>query len=232
MHSKTFQSPIAPQRVVLKPNWNCERQDTTSSDARTPFEHSDEHGGMFRETCRGEIDLRIQRLPHSTVQEHDHIRKQAVQKLIHQFENHANKEAIKENLQQKSAFNPFSEKLKDMVYIMGNMEDFKICEIFPNIQSPNCMTCLRTCVVFCTCRTCLRPSDKVRKFNSDRHDVLSIPHYVIKKGIIPWKAPREYGKTEKKTFMPNSFLIRRRRRGTNQSIQERFLRCLFIDNHK
>ena len=38
------------------------------------------------ETCRGERDFRIQGLPHSAVQEHDHIRKKAVQKLIHQFE--------------------------------------------------------------------------------------------------------------------------------------------------
>ena len=102
-------TPTAPQRIVLKPNLHCGRQDTTCSDARTSFDHSDKHGGMYREICRGEIAFRIQGLPHSAVQEHDHIRKQAVQKLIHQFENHPNKEALQEDLQQKSAFNPFSE---------------------------------------------------------------------------------------------------------------------------
>ena len=105
LHSKTYQSPIAPKRVVLKPNLNCERQDTTSSDARTSFGHSDEDGGMYKKTCRGEIDFRIQGLPHSADEEHDHFRKQAIQKLIHQFENHTNKEALQEDLQQKSAFN-------------------------------------------------------------------------------------------------------------------------------
>ena len=130
----------APQRVVLKPNLHCERQDTTSSDARTYVDHSDKHGGTYRETCRGEIDFRIQGLPHSCVQEHDHFRKQAVQKLIHQFENHPNKEALQEDLQQKRPFNPFSEKSKEMIYSMGNMEYFEISEITPNIQCPNCMT--------------------------------------------------------------------------------------------
>ena len=93
LHSEIYESPTAPQRIVLKPNLNYERQDTTSSDARASFDHSDKHGGTYRETCRGEMDFRIQGLPHSAVQKHDHIRKQAVQKLIHQFENHPNKEA-------------------------------------------------------------------------------------------------------------------------------------------
>ena len=91
LYSKTYQSHVAPQRVVLKPNLNYERQDTTSSDARKSFDHSDKHGETYRETCRGETDFRILGLPLSAVQEHDHIRKQAVQKLIHQFEHHPNK---------------------------------------------------------------------------------------------------------------------------------------------
>ena len=93
LYSKMDQFLIAPQRIVLKPNLNYERQDTTSSDARTSFDHSD-NGGTYREVCRGEVDFRIQGLPHSVVQEHDHIRKEAVQKLSHQFENHPNKEAL------------------------------------------------------------------------------------------------------------------------------------------
>ena len=63
LYSQTYQSPITPQRAALKPNLNCERQDTTSSDARSSFDHSDKHGGMYMEPCRGEIDFRIQRLP-------------------------------------------------------------------------------------------------------------------------------------------------------------------------
>ena len=136
LYCKTYQSPIAPQRIELKTNLNYERQDTTSSDARKSFDHSDKHGGTYRETCRGEIDFRIQGLPHSTVQENDHIRKQTVQKLIHQFESHPNKQELQADLQQNRAFNPFSEQLKEVIYRTGNMEYFEICEITPNIQCP------------------------------------------------------------------------------------------------
>ena len=100
LYSRTYQSPSVPQRIILKPNLHHGRQDTTSSDARTSFDHSGKHkencdGGTFQETCRGELDLRPQGLPHSAVQEHDHIRKEAVQKLIHQFENQPIKDAYK-----------------------------------------------------------------------------------------------------------------------------------------
>ena len=44
----------------------------------------------------------MQGLPHSTVQEHDHTRKEAVQKLIHQFETHQNREALQTDLKAKS----------------------------------------------------------------------------------------------------------------------------------
>ena len=140
LYSKIDHSPEFPQRIVLKPNLHCGHQDTTSSDARTSVDHSDKHGGTYRETCRGEIDFRIQGLPHSVVQEHDHIRKKAVQKLIHQFENHPNKEALREDQQLKRAFNLFSEQSKEMIYSIRNMEYFEICEITPNIQCSNCMT--------------------------------------------------------------------------------------------
>ena len=76
------------------PNLNCEHQDATSSEARTSYDHSDKHGGTYRETCRGEIDFRIQGLPLSAVQEHDHTGKQAVQKRIHQFEKSSEQRSI------------------------------------------------------------------------------------------------------------------------------------------
>ena len=89
---------------------------------------------------------------HSTFQEQDHIRKEAVQKLIHQFETHPKNEALHADLKQNHAFNPFSEQSKEMIYSMGNMRYFEICET------------------------------KFEKLNKDRYDVLSIPNYVVKKG--------------------------------------------------
>ena len=154
MYSKAYQSPIAPQRVVLNPNLNYELQDATSSEARKSFDHSHKHGGMYRDTCRGEIDFRIQGLPQPAIQEHHHIRKQEVQKLIHWSENHPNEEALHKDIQPTRAFNPFSEQSKDMIHSMGNMKYFEMCEITPNIQCRNCMTCWPKGIVYCTCGTC------------------------------------------------------------------------------
>ena len=164
------------------------------------FDHSDKHGGTYRATCRCEIDFRIQGLRHSVVQEHDHFGKQAVHKLIHQFEDHPNK-----GLQQIRAFNPFSEQSKDMIYSMGNMEYCEICEITPNIQCTNCMTYWPKGIVYSTCGTCLRPSDKVRKLNSDRNDVLSIPSYVVERDRPMGDATWEHGKTENLPSSPCLF---------------------------
>ena len=75
LYSKTYQSLNFTAENALKPNLHYGRQDTTRSDARTSFDHSDKHGGRYRETCCGEIGFRIQGLPHWAVQEHDHIRK-------------------------------------------------------------------------------------------------------------------------------------------------------------
>ena len=167
---------------------------------------SDKHGGTYRETWRGEIDFRIQGLNHSVVQEHDHIRKQAVQKLIHQPENQPNKEALHEDLQQHRAYNPFSETSKEMICSMGNMEYFVICDITPNVQCSNCMTYWPKGLVYCTCGT----------LNSDRHDVLSIANYVILKKDHPMGDATGTRKDRDSTISPNLRPEKRRRRTTNR----------------
>ena len=105
------QSPVAPHRIELKPNLHYGRQDTASSDVRTSFDHSGKHkencdGGTYEETCRCEMDCRIQGLLHLAVREYDHIRKEAVQKWIHRFETHPNKEALKADFKTKSRDQP------------------------------------------------------------------------------------------------------------------------------
>ena len=166
LHSKTYQSLTVPQRIVLIPNLHCGRQGTTSSDARTPFDHSSNHretcgGGTYNESCRGEIDFRIEGLPHPTVQEQDHTRKETVQKLIHQFETHPNR-ALRVDLKQNHGLNSFIEQPMEMIYSMRNTEYVEMCEITPTVQCHNCMTCWTKGIENCTCGTCLRPSDKIR----------------------------------------------------------------------
>ena len=60
-----------------------------------------------------EIDYRIQGLPHSTVEEEDNTRKEVVNKVIHQFETHSDREALIADLRQNQAYNPLSEKSKN-----------------------------------------------------------------------------------------------------------------------
>ena len=135
LYNKSYQSSIAPQRMVLKPNLNYERQDTTCSDARTSFDHSDKHGGTYKETSRGGRDFRIQGLPHSAVQEHDHILKESSSEIDSPVRESPEQRSTTSTLKtQNRAFNPFSEKSKEMIHGMGNMEYFEICEITLNIQ--------------------------------------------------------------------------------------------------
>ena len=172
-----YECPRSPQRIVLKPALHDGRQHTASFEERA----STAHFQQCSETCCGEIDYRIQGLHHHTVKQEDHTRKEAVKKLLHQFETHPNREALKAKLRQNYPYNPFSEKSQDMIRSMGNVEFLEICEISPKLQCPHCLTYWTKSIVYCTCGTCLRPTDKTRKSDRDRFDALSIPNYVIKK---------------------------------------------------
>ena len=91
------------------------------------------------------------------VQQQDHTRKEAIKKLIHQFETH--REALQADLKQNHAFNQFSEQSKEMIYSVGNMKHCENCEITPEVQCHNCMTYWTKGIVYCICGTCLRFSD-------------------------------------------------------------------------
>ena len=141
-----------------------------------------------------EIDCRFQGLPNSTVEREDHTRQELVQKLIHQFKTHPNREALKADVRQNHAYSPSSEKSKDMIHSMVNVEYFEMCQISPQIQCPNCLTYWTTGILCCTCGNCLYLTDKTRKLNGDRIDTLSLPQYVVKKG--PTHVAR-HGNTER-----------------------------------
>ena len=121
LKNKMCESPRSLRKVVPKPAWHEGRTDTTSIEERASNADSIKYG----ETCRGEIASRIQGL-HSTVEQEDHTRKEVVKKLVHQFETHPNREALKADLRQNHAYNPFSEESKDMIHSMGNVEYFEM----------------------------------------------------------------------------------------------------------
>ena len=156
LYSKSYQSPTAPQS-----------QNTATSDTRKSVDHSDKHGGTYRETCRGEVDFRKQGLPHSAVQEHDHIRKQAVQKLIHQFEKSPEQRSTTRRLMTKERVQSVQREVEG--YDLQTWETWSASRFARSLQSYNAPTVWHTG----------RKLFKVRKLNSDRYDVLSIRNYVI-----------------------------------------------------
>ena len=61
-------------------------------------------------------------------------RKQS-KKLIHQFEAHPNREALEADLGKDQAFDPFSEKSKDMIRGMGNTGTSKCARSLPKYSA-------------------------------------------------------------------------------------------------
>ena len=158
----------------------------------------------------------------SVVQEHDHIRKKAVQELIPQFETHPNKEALQADLNKIARSIYSASSRKNMIYSTGNMDYFEICGIIPKYSS-NCMTYWTKDIEKCVCGTCSRFYDKVRKFNSDRYDVLSTPNNVIKKG--PSHGARR-GNTERQRIDHAVHLSSKKAKKKYDSIVDRFLNSL------
>ena len=210
-------------------------------EARTPVDHqskdSEEYGETrsdnnsfrgtkeFGETRSGNVDFRIQGLPHSTVQKQDDIRRETFKRLIHQFETHPNREALKADRKHQKS-HPLSEKSKELIRSMRNTEYFEMCEITSKLQCQDCLLFWEIGIVFCTCGTCgtcLRPSQKNHKLNKDRFDVLSIPNYAIKK--VPSHGAR-HGPTERQwiCFIAHNAARKARRKGYTSTL-DRFKRC-------
>ena len=73
----------------------------------------------YKETCRGNIDHRIQGFPHSTVQKEDSNRREIEKRLVQQFENHPNRDSLMEEVNKTEEFSPFLEKLQELITSMG-----------------------------------------------------------------------------------------------------------------
>ena len=162
LYCKVYQYPRLPRRTVVTPNLHRGRQDPPNPEARKFTGHHSEQSvqhreicrslledtrrkhpeesqrGKYRDTCRGNVDYRIPRKPHSTVQKEDSNRKETVKRLIQQFENHPKRDSLTEDLNKTEEFNPFSEKSKELITSMGNTEYFELCETSSEIQCPDC----------------------------------------------------------------------------------------------
>ena len=142
LYCKVHQSPRLPQ-VVLTPNLKYGRQDPPNPGARKSTDHhrkqsvqyretcrslledtrrkhlEESQRGKYWETCRGNVDYRIQGTPHSAIQKENSNRKEIVKRLIQHFENHPNRDSPIEDLNKTEEFGPFSEKSKEFITDMA-----------------------------------------------------------------------------------------------------------------
>ena len=117
------------------------------------------------------MDFRIPGLPHSVVKEAESSR---VRELVKKIENHPDRHALQQDLQQNKANNPFSAKSKKMIKDVGNGELFDLFESMPII--------LERRHRLLHMRASPKRNSGHRGFIECTLDLLSIPEYVIKKG--------------------------------------------------
>ena len=165
-----------------------ERQDPPSPEARkSTTDHHSERSAKYEETRRsrheetrrGNVDHRIQGIPHSTVQKEDSNRKEIAKRLIQQFDTHPNRDSLTEDLKKTGEFN--QRKVEGVDQQHGQHGVVRAVRgLFSTIQCPDCSFYWDAGIGYCTCGGCLQPSEGNRQLNKDRYDVLSIPG-VIKK---------------------------------------------------
>ena len=69
-----------------------------------------------------DIDFRVSGLPHAFVKQAENSR---VRELVKKTESHPHRQHLQADLQQSNAKNPFSEKSKKMIQVMGNVDLFE-----------------------------------------------------------------------------------------------------------
>ena len=135
--------------------------------------------GLFTQREEIDIDFRVSGLPHAVVKQAENFR---VRELVKKIESHPHRQALQADLQQRNAYNPFSEKSKKTIRDMGNVELFELCETIPKVQCSRCLLCWNQGIVYCTCGHLLRENESSRHLHRWQLDIISIPNYVIKKG--------------------------------------------------
>ena len=128
----------------------------------------------------GNIDFDISGEPNSMVKRSQSIN---VHNLIQQIENHPQREALQNDLQQHRAFNPFSKESKDSIMAAGNTELCEIIDVKPKLQGKACFTHWSTGIVYCTCGQLMKDdTTENKKYISSVLDLFSIPNFYIRKG--------------------------------------------------
>ena len=116
---------------------SAEHRDTASSNANKFNLATDEEN----------IDFNIRGVPNSMVKRSHGVN---VHNLIQKIENHPQRQALQNDLQQHRAFNPFSEESQDAIKAAGNTELCEIVDVEPEAQCRACLTYWDVGIVYCT----------------------------------------------------------------------------------
>ena len=145
-----------------------------------------------------------------------------VRELVEKIENHPDRHAFQQDLQQNKAYNPFSAESKRMIQDVGNIELFELFETDSKTQCKACLSYWSEGIVYCTCGHLLKETVANRRFIVYTMDHLSIPEYVIKKGR---PHGHRYGKLpEDKEYHLAHNLKKRCKKRDFKGIHDRFAR--------
>ena len=81
------------------------------------------------------IDFNISSVPNAMVKRSHGVN---VQNLFQRIENHPQRQALRSDLQQHRAFNPFSKESQDVVKAAGNTELSEVLDVEPKTQCKAC----------------------------------------------------------------------------------------------
>ena len=166
------------------------------------------------------IDFNISGVPNAMVKRSQSIN---VHNLIQKIENHPQREALQNDLQQHRAFNPFSKESKDAIMAAGNTELCETIDVEPKLQCKACLTHWSAGIVYCTCGHLMKDDTaENKKYISSVLDLFSIPNFYIRKG--PPHGHR-YGKAPGcKEYHTANQLQKRCRKKKYDNIHDRFIR--------
>ena len=166
------------------------------------------------------IDFNISGVPNAMVKRSHSIN---VHNLIQKIENHPQREALQNDLQQHRAFNPFSKESKDAIMAAGNAELWEMINVEPKLQCKACLTHWSAGIVYCTCGHLMKDDTaENKKYISSVLYLFSIPNFYIRKGR---PHGHRYGKAPGcKEYHTANQLQKRCRKKKYDNIHDRFIR--------
>ena len=125
------------------------------------------------------IDFNISGVPNAMVKRSQSIN---VHNLIQKIENHPQREALQNDLQQHRAFNPFSKESKDAIMAAGNTELCEIINVEPKLQCKTCLKHWSAGIVYCTCGHLMTDDSAENKVHLSRARFVLHPELLHQEG--------------------------------------------------